>query len=563
MNDQIRIVCDNITPSDIYITPGMTLMEIADKLGIDTPHHIIAAYVNNSIKELDYRIFTPAKINFVDLTSYAGMRVYQRTISLILQCAVEEVMEGCTLYIRHTMGVNGLYCEVEREDGSIIPLSEEMITALVVKMREIIDADEEIVCQKLPTDQVREIYTERNYNDKIQLLDTRPRLFSEIYRLRDSVGYFYGSLAPSTGYVSHYALECYHNGFYLGLPCRNNPSVIGSSPTQEKMYGVFQFHQHWIDIMGVQTVGALNTKVLAGGSSEMIKLGEALADRAVMSVSDAIHNAYIDRGCRIDMIAGPSSSGKTTTAKRLSIQLQIMGYKPILISMDNYFIARDKTPKDENGEYDFEVLEAIDLELFNSHLNALLSGETIEIPRYDFLSGTSQPSGKYLSLEQRGVLIIEGIHGLNPRLTEHIDQNKIFRLYTSCFTTVAMDNASRISSSDNRLIRRITRDFAHRGNSAVNTLRRWASVRRGEERYIFPFQENADRMLNTAMFYEIAVLKPFAERILHEVPNTTIEFEEAKRLLKFLDHFITIDPSEISPTSTIREFIGGSSFEVE
>ncbi|MFR9651152.1 MAG: nucleoside kinase [Rikenellaceae bacterium] len=560
---RVKIFCDNITPNEVDIEAGMTLKQIAESLKVECEQPIIAAYVNNRVKELGYRLFNSAIVNFVDLTSYAGMRVYQRTISLVLQCAVEELIGSCVLYIRHTMGVNGLYCEVEREDGSIIPLGEEMITALVVKMREIIDADEPIICQKLPTDQVRDIYKKRNYTDKIQLLDTRPRLFSEIYRLRDSVGYFYGSLAPSTGYVSHYALECYHHGFYLGLPCRNNPSVIGSSPTQEKMYGVFQFHQHWIDIMGVQTVGALNTKVLAGGSSEMIKLGEALADRAIIGVADAIYNAYVDRGCRIVMIAGPSSSGKTTTAKRLSIQLQIMGYHPVLISMDNYFIDRDKTPKDENGEYDFEVLEAINLELFNNHLNALLAGESVEIPRYDFLSGTSHPSGKHLSLEQRGVLIIEGIHGLNPRLTEHIDQNKIFRLYTSCFTTVAMDNASRISSSDNRLIRRLTRDFAHRGNSAVNTLRRWASVRRGEEQYIFPFQENADCMLNTAMFYEIAVLKPFAERILREVPNTTIEFEEAKRLLKFLDHFIVIDPSEISPTSTIREFIGGSSFEVE
>ncbi len=559
----INIICENIASKQVSVESGMSLMQIAEQLGVSCNQPTLAAYVNNRVKELSYRVFNSAVIKFIDLTSYTGMRVYQRTISLVLQCAVEELMNNSTLYIRHTMGVNGLYCEVEREDGSIAPLSSSQLAALSDKMHDIVAQNSTIERHKLLTDEVREIYKQHNYTDKIELLNTRPRLFSEIYKLRDSVGYFYGPLAPSSGYVSRFTIEKYHNGFYMGLPCLNNPTTISSSPVQEKMYDVFQVHQHWIDIMGVQTAGALNTKVLAGCSSEMIKLGEALADRSIVAVADAIFEAYISRGCRIVMIAGPSSSGKTTTAKRLAIQLQILGYKPVLISMDHYFVDRDKTPKDKSGEYDYEVLEAINLNLFNEHLNALLAGESITMPRYDFASGKSLPDGRTLSMDGHSILIVEGIHGLNPRLTEHIDQNKIFRLYTSCFTTIAMDNASRISSSDNRLIRRITRDYAHRGNSAIGTLNRWPSVRRGEERYIFPFQENADWMLNTALFYEIAVLKPLAESILREVPDTSIEFEEAKRLLKLLDHFITIDPSEISPTSTIREFIGGSSFEVE
>lgn len=561
---KIRIICENFDTNDtsyeVDINEGLRLREVAELLDVNCKERVIAAYVNNRIKELRFRIFSPANIRFVDLTSFAGMRVYQRTISLVVQCAVEELMPRQKLYIRHSMGANGVYCEVESEDGTIAQLTPEEVCGIGRRMREIVDADNSIRRHKLPTERVRALYEERGYDDKVALLETRPRLYSEIYELRDSVGYFYGSLAPSTGYVDRFEVEPYCQGFYLGLPRRDAPKQLSVSPHQAKMFKVFKLHQQWSDIMGVQTVGALNEKILRGDSSEMIKLAEALAERALGMVADDFTAAHKARGCRMILLAGPSSSGKTTTAKRLGVHLQILGYSPQMISLDDYFVDRTRTPLDENGEYDFEALEAIDLKRFNDDIMALFAGESVTIPRYDFISGTSRLHAKPLQLTDQSILIVEGIHGLNPRLTPNISDDKIYRIYASCFTTVAMDDASRIASVDNRLLRRMTRDYTQRGNSAQTTLQRWSSVRRGEEKHIFPYQENADFMINTALFYEIAVLKPFAEKILREVPNTGVEYEEAVRLLKFLDNFLIIDPTEIPPTSTLREFIGGGSF---
>lgn len=561
MRDEIKIICEISRDErrDMVVEAGATLLEISEMLSCECERPVICAYVNNQIKELNHKIYTPSLIRFIGITSFAGMRVYQRTISLALQCAVEELMPSCHLYSRHSMGVNGVYCEVEGANG-VMKLSDFEVYAIREKLREIINSDEPIRREKLLTERVQEIYKKRGYYDKIALLETRPRLYSEIYTLRESIGYFYGALAPSTGYVPLFEIEPYHSGFYMGLPCRNNPIRVSISPRQEKMFGVFQLHQRWVDIMGVQTVGALNEKILRGDSGEMIKLGEALSERAMASAADEIAVANCTRGCKMVLLAGPSSSGKTTTAKRLGVQLQVLGYRPVLISLDDYFVDRERTPKDEFGEYDFEALEAIDLAKFNSNIKSLFAGESVDIPRYDFISGTSKTHDKPLRLCDNSILIVEGIHGLNPNLTPDIDPATIYRIYASCFTTIAMDNASRIASADNRLLRRLTRDFAQRGNDGQSTLARWESVRRGEERHIFPYQENADRMINTALFYEISVLKPYAEKILREVPNTGIEFEEAKRMLKFLDQFITIDSQEIPPTSTLREFIGGGSF---
>ncbi len=559
--NEIKIYCDicRTERRELFIEAGSTLLQIADKLSMQCEHPVIAAYVNNRIKELTHRLYTTALVQFVDITSFAGARVYQRSMQLVVQCAIEELMPSHQIFIRHSMGVNGLYCEVEGVMGlkRLTPLE---VYAIRDRVREIIEQGEKIVREKLPTDSVRKIYQQRGYYDKVSLLETRPRLFSEIYKLRDSVGYFYGSLAPSTAYVDRFEIEPYHAGFYVGLPCRNNPQRVSVSPNQTKMFDVFQLHQRWVDIMGVQTVGALNEKILKGDSGEMIKLAEALTERGLASAADEIMAANRERGCRMVLIAGPSSSGKTTTAKRLGVQLQLLGYSPVLISLDDYFVARELTPLDEFGEYDYEALEAIDLKRFNNNLKSLFAGESVDIPRYDFITGQSRLHEKPLELSDNSILIVEGIHGLNPRLTPDIDSQMIYRIYASCFTTIAMDNASRIASADNRLLRRMVRDKAQRGADGQRTLARWESVRRGEERHIFPYQENADRMINTALFYEISVLKPYAERILREVPNTGVEFEEASRMLKFLDQFIEISPEEIPPTSTLREFIGGGSF---
>ncbi|MFI3289955.1 MAG: nucleoside kinase [Rikenellaceae bacterium] len=561
MGERVKVIYidESRKSSEIEVTMGTSLLELAAELSVESQYQIVAAYVNNQIKELSHKIYKPAKIRYVDITSFAGMRVYQRTITMVMQCAIEEIMPHRRLAVRHSMGANGIYCEVESEDG-VVGLVYDEVLAIRDKMREIVMGNDPIHREKLPTEEVYKLYEERGFDDKLALLETRPRLYSELYTLKGTIGYFYGSLAPSTGYVDLFEIEPYSVGFYLGLPLRCKPSQVSVSPRQEKMFEVFKLHRLWVDVMGVPSVGALNEKVLAGDSSEMIKLAETLVERALVNAADMFTAAYAERKCRIILLAGPSSSGKTTTAKRLGVHLQVLGFKPVLISLDDYFVDRELTPRDESGDYDFEALEAIDLERFNANLTALFNGDSVDIPRYDFITGVSRTHEKPLQLSSNSILIVEGIHGLNPNLTPQIDPQQIFRIYAACFTTVGMDSSSRIASADNRLLRRLTRDYATRGSSGQNTLSRWASVRRGEERHIFPYQENADCMINTALFYEIAVLKPYAERILREIPNTGEEFEEAKRMLKFLDQFLIIDPREIPPTSTLCEFIGGGSF---
>ena len=388
----------------------------------------------------------------------------------------------------------------------------------------------------------------------------RDSLYSTLYSLGDMKGYFYGALAPSTDYIRLFDIRPYYNGFYVVLPGRSHPDALKPLVAQDKLFDIFHQYKEWVDIMGVPTVGRLNAKVLAGDASELIKIAEAFHEKRLARIADTIAAANRSQGTRMVLISGPSSSGKTTSAKRLGIQLRILGLNPVLISLDDYFVDRDKTPRDADGEYDYEALEAIDLRLFNDHLQRLFAGESLPVPRYDFITGKRQWHDNPLRLDDRSVLIVEGIHGLNPRLTPSIPDHMKFKIYISCFTSVSMDNLSRIATTDNRLLRRMVRDNATRGHNAQATLARWESVRRGEEKHIFPYQENADVMFNSSLFYEISVLRPYAERILREVPDTVPEYGEAKRLLKFLDNFIPIDPAEIPPTSLLREFIGGSSF---
>lgn len=555
MADTITVICENLG-APLQVAMGTPLSEVAAKL---TPgrYPFLAAYVNNRIKELYYKIYTPVTVRFVDITTFAGIRVYQRTSWFILQKAVRDLFPGQTLHIRHSMGQNGFYCEVEGIDE----FTPEQTAALAGRMRELVAQDLPICRSKVLTSEVRARYAEQGFDDKIALLDTRPRLYSDLYTLGNTEGYFYGALAPSTGFVRLFAIEPYYNGFYIALPLRTAPERLNTNVHQEKMFDIFREYQSWVKIMGVPTVGDVNAKVLAGDAGGMIKLAEAFHERKFAEIADAIYDANLSRGMRMVLISGPSSSGKTTSAKRLGIQLGVLGLNPVLISLDDYFVDREKTPKDADGEYDYEALEAIDLELFNDHLCRLMRGESVDIPRYDFVTGRRTWHKDPLTLNERSILIVEGIHGLNPRLTPSVPESQKFRIYISCFTSVALDNLSRIATTDNRLLRRLTRDYTQRGASAVATLSRWASVRRGEEKHIFPYQENADVMLNSSLFYEISVLRPFAEKILREVPDTVPEYDEARRMLKFLDNFIPIPPDEIPPTSIIREFIGGSSFK--
>ncbi len=555
MSDHIRVVCENLGDM-LEVAPGTSLSQIAARL-MQGPYPFLAATVDNRLRELDYKIDAPATVRFVDITSFAGSRVYQRTAWFILQKAVHDLYPTQKLHIRHSLGRSGFYCEIE----GIEHLSDEQVATLRERMDAIIAADYPIHRHRMLTSEVRALYARQGFDDKIALLDTRPQLYSEFYTLDDIFGYFYGAMAPSTGYVRLFDIAPYYNGFYLALPLREAPDTLHRNIEQQKMFGIFQEYQSWVRLMGVPTVGAVNAKVLAGDAGGLIKIAEALHERKFAWVADEIYRANLTHGTRMVLISGPSSSGKTTSAKRLAIQLGVLGLKPVMISLDDYFVDRDKTPLDTNGEYDYEALEAIDLELFNDHLRRLMAGQSVDIPRYDFITGRRTWHNAPLTLDEQSILIIEGIHGLNPQLTPSIPDSQKLRIYISCFTSVAMDNLSRIATTDNRLLRRLVRDYTQRGNDAAATLSRWPSVRRGEERHIFPYQENADIMLNSSLFYEISVLRPHAEKILREVPDTIPEYDEAQRMLRLLDRFTPILPDEIPPTSILREFIGGSSFE--
>lgn len=554
--DTIQVICEN-TNGTAEVPMGTTLLELQAILHVEGDRPKLAAFVNNRIKELNYKIYRPVTIRYIDITSFAGIRVYQRTISFILQKAVQELFPDRTLYIRHSLGASGFYCEI----SGFAPIPAEHLEAIRERMRRIIAADLPIRCAKMRTEAVRKVYEEFGLDDKIALLDSRPRLYSKLYAIERTPGYFYGALTPSTGYTPLFDLTPYYNGFFIALPLRTAPDRLHRSVHQEKMFDVFRQYQSWVGIMGVPTVGRLNSKVLQGDASELIKIAEAFHENELAKVAARIADANCRRGVRLVLISGPSSSGKTTFSKRLGVQLRVLGFNPVLISLDDYFVERTQTPRDENGEYDYEALEAIDLKQFNDHLQRLDRGESVAIPRYDFITGTRQWHDNPLRLDDRSILIVEGIHGLNPALTPSMPDERKFRIYVSCFTSVALDNVSRIATSDNRLLRRLTRDFRTRGSDALATLSRWESVRRGEEKHIFPYQENADVMFNSSLFYEISVLRPFAESILRTVPDTVPEYGEARRMLKFLDNFIPIDPAEIPPTSLLREFIGGSSFK--
>ena len=554
MTNRVKVICENIA-TEFEVELGTSLLEFQGQIGISQKFPMLAAYVNNRLKELNYRIFKPVTVRFIDITHFEGYRVYQRTISFILQKAVRDLFDEHQFHIRHSLG-RGFYCEFA--DGDEI--SDNDIARLRERVQQIIDARHPITRTRMRTSEVQAIYEELGYDDKIALLNSRPRLYSDLHRMDDIVGYFYGALAPDSGYIHLFDIRRYYNGFYVALPTDSNPMQLDMNVQWDKMFDIFHEYHMWVDIMGVPTVGRLNSKVLAGDSSELIKIAEAFHEKKIAAIADQINHANTSQGTRMVLISGPSSSGKTTTSKRLGIQLRILGLTPVLISLDDYFVDREHTPKDENGDYDFEALEAIDLELLNSDLKRLFAGESVEVPRYDFITGTRQWHETPLQLDERSIIIMEGIHGLNPRLTPSIPREQKFCIYASCLTSVAMDNMTRIATTDNRLLRRIIRDNATRGCNALSTLQRWPSVRRGEDKHIFPYQENADVMFNSSLFYEISVLRPMLEPILREVPDTVPEYGEAKRLLKFLDNFTPISPDEIPPTSILREFIGGSSF---
>ena len=547
---QIRIRNNN----EVVKTPmGSTLEEIYQLSGLKMEHGPYSARVNNKIEGMHYRVFNHKDVEFLDITSSSGNRCYTRSLFFVLCKAAHDLYPNCKVWIDIPVS-NGyyVYLDIER------PVTLDDAGAIRRRMQEIIDAALPIHRHETTTEEAIQMFKELNQWSKVKLLDSTGRLYTTYYDIDGYKDYYYGALLTNTSQLYLFGLEKYYDGLLLRLPSPAHPDELGEMTHQDKMFGIFKEHHQWQDILGLRTIGDLNEIVKQNHFSELIMISEALQEKKIARIADEIKRRS---NLRLVLIAGPSSSGKTTTCKRLSVQLAVNGIKPIGISLDDYFLDRDKTPRDEKGDYDFENLHALNLPLLNEQLTALFRGDEVELPRYDFPTGTSQKSGRKLRLKENEILVVEGIHALNPELTSQIPEEQIFRIYASALTTILLDNHNYIPTTDNRLLRRIIRDHKYRAVTAQETIRRWPSVRAGENKWIFPFQENADAMFNTAMLFELAVIKSQAEPLLEQVPENCPEHAEAYRLLKFLHYIKPIPETQIPPTSLIREFLGGSSFK--
>ncbi|MDP2888457.1 MAG: nucleoside kinase [Bacteroidota bacterium] len=549
----IDIYCVNTNTKKAYPL-GVTLMEIKDDFNIKLKNPVIGALVNNKVKELSFVFVKTKKVEFIDYSHPDGLRLYVRSLFFILYAAVREVFPEVKLKMMHGIS-RGYYCELV---GLNRPISESDIFAIKSEMLQLVELDIPFLKVGLPSAEAVEICRKQNLVFKARLIEQQGDLFSYLYFLGILANYFYGYMVPSTGYLKVFDLVPYYEGLLLRIPNPAKFSEVQPYTKLDKLFGVFQEHKDWAEILNVDNLANLNDSTLNGQSSDIIKISEALHEKKVAEIANVITERK--KQVRIIMVAGPSASGKTTFSKRLMVQLAVNGLKPVMISLDDYFVDRDRTPKDIFGEYDFEAIEAIDIEFFNRQLLQLFNGETIELPRFDFTLGQRIPSGKSLQLGPNSILIVEGIHGMNPNLIPHIKTENTYKIFLSALTQISIDDQNHISTTDNRLIRRMIRDSKYRNYSAQDTIRRWPSVRAGEDKNIFPYQENADVMFNSAMVYELAVLKKYAEPLLKAVPESQPEFSESNRLLKFLSYIKPIDDLEIPPTSLIREFLGGSSF---
>jgi len=536
----------------VEVPIGSTIEEVYALSGVEIEHGPISANVNNKVEGMHYRVYKQKQVEFLDITSPSGSRAYTRSLFFVLCKAAHELFTPCKVSIDIPVS-NGYY--VNLNIGRPVTLDD--AGAIRRRMQEIIDAGYPIHRHETTTKEAIELFDSLHNRSKVKLLQSTGRLFTTYYDIDGYVDYYYGSLLTNTKQIYLFGVEKYFDGLLLRLPSREHPNELGEMTHQDKMFGIFKEHHQWQDILGLRTIGDLNETIMNGYSSELIQISEALQEKKIAKIADEIAQR---KGIKLVLIAGPSSSGKTTTCKRLSVQLAVNGIHPVGISLDDYFLDRDKTPKDEKGDYDFEHLHALNLPLLNEQLTALFRGDEVELPRYNFQKGKSEWSGKKLQLKGNEVLVVEGIHALNPELTSEIPNDQIFRVYASALTTILLDNHNYVPTTDNRLLRRIIRDYKYRGVNAQETIRRWPSVRAGENKWIFPFQENADAMFNTAMLFELAVIKSQAEPLLEQVPEDSKEYSEAYRLLKFLRYIRPIPETQIPPTSLLREFLGGSSF---
>ena len=551
MKQFIQICCKNNKKTQ-DVTIGSTLYDVFNQFHLKMPFGPICAKVNNKVEGMHYRLYHNKDVEFLDMTSGSGSRNYTRTLFFVLCKAVHDLFPRSEVVIDIPVS-NGYYCNLSLGH----PVGLQDVDSIRRRMQQIIDEQIPIRRFEVRTEEAVKMFEEKGDEAKAKLLRSIGSLYTTYYQMDDYVDYYYGSLLTNTKDLYLFGVEKYYDGILLRIPSQKDPAQLGELIRQDKMFEIFKEHHRWQHILGISTVGDFNQAVKDGHTTDLINVSEALQEKKIAQIADTIANR---KGVRMILIAGPSSSGKTTFCKRLSIQLLTNGIKPVQISLDDYFVDRHKTPKDTNGELDYESLYALNIPLLNQQLNALFSGQDIELPKYNFQTGMSERSGKHLCLNPNNLLVVEGIHALNPELTAQIPATQKFKVYISALTTILLDCHNYIPTTDNRLLRRIIRDNKYRAVSAQETIHRWPSVRNGESKWIFPYQENADVMFNTAMLFELAVIKQQAEPLLELVPENCEEYSEAYRLLKFLKYISPIPNKALPPTSLIREFLGGSSF---
>ena len=550
---QVEITCANTKSSHTY-PMGISLLEISKDLDIQMPNMVCGAIVNNQVRELSFCIVKTKRVEFIDVSHPDGIRMYIRSLIFVLYAAVKEVFPHVSLRVQKGIS-NGYFCELT---GFGREITVPDVVLLKKEMNSIISNDIPFIKKGILTETAVELLVQQGQEEKAQLFEQRGNLYTSLYFLNELGNYFYGNILPSTGYISKFDLVKYFDGLLLRVPNSEKFGELMEMPTQKKLFEIYEEHKDWAQILNVSTVANLNSFTLKKRGGHIIKISEALHEKKIAEIANEISSRNGE--VKIVLVAGPSASGKTTFSKRLAVQLAVNGLQPYQISLDDYFVDREKTPKDELGNYDFEALEAIDVEFFNNQLLQLFQGKEVQLPKFDFIHGKRFLNGDKLRLRLGDVLIVEGIHGMNPNLLPHIDATKTYKIFISALTQISFDEHTHISTADNRLIRRIIRDSKYRGYRAADTIKGWPSVRRGEEKNIFPYQENADRMFNSATLYELAVLKKNAEPLLKLVMENEPEYVESTRLLKFLSYFKPLDEDEIPPTSLLREFLGGSSF---
>lgn len=552
MKQEVQIRCKNNKKTE-KVAIGSTLSDVFSQFKLTLPYGPICAKVNNKVEGMHYRVYHSNDVEFLNMQAPSASRNYTRTLFFVLCKAVHDLYPKSYVIIDIPVS-NGYYVNLQLGH----PVTPTDVERIHQRIQEIIDAHLPIKRFEVPTEQAITMFRERGDEAKAKLLESAGRLYTTYYEIDDYIDFYYGSLLTNTKKLYLFGLDKYYDGLLLRVPSIENPAVLPDIIPQDKMFEIFKEHHKWQEILGIRTVGDFNEAVTLGYATDLINVSEALQEKKIAQIADEIANR---KGVKLVLLAGPSSSGKTTTCKRLSVQLLANGLKPLQISLDDYFINRDETPKDVSGEYDYESIYALNLDLINRQFNALFRGEEVELPKYNFQQGKSEKSGKRLKMTDNNVLVVEGIHALNPELTAQIPEQQKFRVYASALTTILLDDHNYIPTTDNRLLRRIVRDNKYRGISAQDTIHRWPSVRAGENKWIFPYQENADAVFNTAMLFELAVLKTQAEPLLEQVPETSPEYSEAYRLLKFLKYFKPISNRDIPPTSLLREFLGGSSFK--